>query len=111
MYQDDFHFDEGPPFDNGEAPYQPHSDTSREAAEAIEPDAATLRGQVLSYIRGQGNLGATDEEVQVALHMNPSTQRPRRIELWRGGFVRDSGQRRLTRSSRWATVWIERERT
>jgi hypothetical protein len=86
-------------------PYQPHSETSREAAEAIEPDTATLRGVVLAYIRRQGQRGATDDEMQVALGMNPSTQRPRRVELWDAGFVERTNMTRITRGGRQASVW------
>lgn len=85
-------------------PFQPHSDTSREAAESI--DANTLRERVHRYIREQGPFGATDDEVQYELDMNPSTQRPRRIELVQQGRVRDSGRKRKTRSGRNATVWV-----
>jgi DNA-binding IclR family transcriptional regulator len=48
--------------------------------------------------------GLTDEEVQRRLDMNPSTQRPRRIELARRGLVVEAGTRR-TASGRMATVW------
>lgn len=96
-------------FDDPDAPYQRHSEESFAAAEQIEPDAATLRGQVLAHIRKCGILGATDDEMQVALRMNPSTQRPRRIELWRMGLVVASDSQRLTRSLRWAKVWIAKD--
>jgi hypothetical protein len=92
------------------APYQWHSETSREAAEAIEPDAATLRGQVLAYIRKCGERGATDDELQVALGMNPSTERPRRIELWRRDRIWRNGEKRPTRSGRQAVVWVAEQR-
>lgn len=87
------------------APSQRGSQTSMAAARSIEPQAGTLRGFVLDYLRGKGALGATDEEIQVALHMNPSTQRPRRIELVAKGLVRDSQRTRPTTSGRMATVW------
>jgi DNA-binding IclR family transcriptional regulator len=48
--------------------------------------------------------GLTDEEMQTRLGMNPSTQRPRRIELARRGLVVEGGTRR-TASGRMATVW------
>jgi len=48
--------------------------------------------------------GLTDEEQQRLLGMNPSTQRPRRIELARRGLVVEAGTRR-TASGRMATVW------
>ena len=95
-------FDEEP-----EPPYQQHSETSREAAVAIAPDMGTLRGKVYAYIQQCGDDGATDEEIQSALEMNPSTERPRRIELCAMRLVRDSGRSQLTRSGRRAVVWIE----
>jgi hypothetical protein len=91
------------------APYQPHSETSHAAAEAIEPDLATLRGKVLAHLRACGKDGATDDEMQVALDMNPSTQRPRRIELCNAGWVVPTEQTRTTRGGREACVWKARE--
>jgi hypothetical protein len=87
-------------------PYQAHSPTSRAAAAAILPHAGTERSRVLAYIRGHGTIGATDDECQVMLGMNPSTQRPRRIELWTQGWIKDSGFKRATRSGRKAVVWV-----
>lgn len=84
---------------------QRNSATSVAAAEAVKPDAPTLRACVLAFIRSKGTDGATDEEVQNASKMNPSTERPRRIELWRAGFVGTAGNTRPTRSGRRATVW------
>lgn len=105
--QGDFDFDfEDEPDSEPEAPYQRHSETSKEAAERIEPNLASLRGKVLAYIRNCGHRGATDDEVQIALCMNPSTQRPRRIELWTWGWVRKTDRTRATRSGRSATVWV-----
>lgn len=91
--------------------YQHHSDTSYEAAVEIEDSRSTLRGRVFRFILDRGSDGATDEEVQLELGMNPSTQRPRRIELMRAKQVADSGERRLTRSGRKAVVWkvVERD--
>jgi len=85
----------------------PHngSSTSVEAAEAIKPNAATLRSKVLVYLRSCGETGATDEEMQNDLEMNPSTQRPRRIELVDAQQVVDSGFKRITSSGRRAKVW------
>lgn len=81
--------------------------TSKEAALSIEPCAATLRAKVLAFIQESG--GATDEQIQDALEMNPSTERPRRGELVEAGSVVDSGTTRKTRSGRWAVVWIAKE--
>jgi hypothetical protein len=87
-------------------PCQRHSVTSREAAESIKPDASELRRRVLAYLRGRGEDGATDEEMQDALGMGGSTQRPRRRELELAETVRNSGRTRRTKSGRNAVVWI-----
>jgi len=55
-----------------------------------------------------GTAGSTDEEGCLALDMNPSTYRPRRVELWEAGAVQDSGMTRRTKSGRWAVVWTVR---
>lgn len=94
-------------YQQGQAPFQRHSNTSRAAALEIEPSASTLRGQLLAALRAAGERGMTDEEMQYELGMNPSTQRPRRIELCRGGFIEASGKR-LTISRRKALVWRAR---
>ena len=87
-------------------PAQRHSETSREAADAIEPKADTLRRLVLDFIRSRGDQGATDEECQDALGMAGSTQRPRRVELQNLVMVMDSGRTRKTHSGRNAVIWI-----
>jgi hypothetical protein len=89
-----------------DAPAQLHSPTSQAAAADVQPRAATLRRAVLDWLASRGETGGTDEEGIEATGIGPSTYRPRRIELWLGGFVRDSGQVRLTRSNRRATVWV-----
>ena len=92
-------------------PYQ-QAKTSREAAEKIRPSVGTLRALVLDAITTAGRDGMTDHEVQHALMMNPSTQRPRRVELANGGFIEkklDSLYNPFTRktpSGRKAQVWI-----
>jgi len=83
-------------------PCQPHSETSREAAESMEPAAAVMRNRVLECLRRYGPL--TDEQVQERLGMNPSTQRPRRVELWRSGLVEPAGKG-VVKSGRAAVLW------
>lgn len=78
--------------------------TSIAAAEAIMHDAATLRAKVYEYLRVQPD-GATDEELSTALQMNPSSCRPRRVELVARNLVTDSGKTRKTVSGRSAIVW------
>lgn len=87
-----------------DAPHVKGSKTSKAAAESFSEDALNvLQAKVLAFIRT--NKGATDEEVQRALGLNPSTQRPRRIELVTRGLVIDSGTKRDTTSGRAAVVW------
>lgn len=87
-----------------DAPYQPHSATSREAATKIRPKA--IRLQVFEVIKFAGDHGRTDVEIQDILLIEGSTQRPRRVELLRAGLIRDSGRTRATASGRQATVWV-----
>lgn len=101
---------DGTQYEPMRAPAQAHSATSLMAAFEIEPKAGTLRGAVLAHLRGCGVNGATDNEAQVALGMNPNTQRPRRIELVRGSHVYDSGRTRKTASGHQATVWLAHPR-
>lgn len=84
-------------------PYVTHSATSRAAAKALLSKANTLRSKVYRWLLDNGP--ASDETMQYALDMNPSTQRPRRIELVRMGLIQDSGLRGVTRSGRQATIW------
>ncbi len=73
------------------------------AADAVS-GSKTLRARTYRYLVNRTN-GATDFEIQKASGLNPSTQRPRRIELVECGLVRDSGKTRPTPSGRKAVVW------
>jgi hypothetical protein len=88
------------------APYVAGSEPSRKAAIDIQDIRTDLQRRVYKYIKDKGEKGATDEETQFALAMNPSTQRPRRVELVDMGLVKDSGTTRKTASGRSATVWV-----
>jgi hypothetical protein len=86
------------------APSARGSVTSAQAADSLGPAMLNaLQRKVLELLRATPE-GLTDEEVQRRLDMNPSTQRPRRIELARRGLVVEAGTRR-TASGRMATVW------
>jgi hypothetical protein len=65
----------------------------------------TCRRRVLEAIIFAGEEGATDEQLQRWLDLNPSTERPRRVELVEGGWIEDSSIRRATLSGRSAVVW------
>lgn len=90
------------------APAQRFSRTSRAAARSIEPALGRLQALVLAEIKLTGAHGATDDELQRAMRINPSTERPRRIELVRKKLVFDSGRERKTASGRNAVVWVAR---
>lgn len=86
------------------APSVNGSVTSARAADSL--DAKTLNAlqrKVLDFIAWRPN-GATDEEIAHELEMNPSTVRPRRIELARRGLIVEAGTRQTT-SGRMACVW------
>ena len=90
-------------------PYQGHSTTSERAAQEIAGSVDSLRRRVLEFLQLNGP--SSDDEIQEALAMNPSTERPRRIELVKLGLVRDSGLTGKTRSGRACTLWIATEPT
>lgn len=104
------------PLPTGPMSRAPHNGTptSKAAAEAIAPTAATLRAKVLAFIRECGERGATDEEIQNALDMVGNTERPRRGELsaamligqvWVTSDGTAAPLTRKTRSGRQAVVW------
>jgi transcription initiation factor IIE alpha subunit len=87
------------------APAVRGSKTSNDAADALGP--ATLNAMqhsLVEFLQTRGAFGATDEEMQLALRMNPNTQRPRRRELEDAGLIVRDGTRK-TKSRRNADVW------
>lgn len=97
------------PLDFTAAPAQRHSETSVAASDSVRECAGTLRARVYALLVTCSWQGATDEEMQTALGMNPSTQRPRRIELVKAGRAVDTGRKRPTKSGRMAVIWMARE--
>ena len=85
--------------------------TSKAAADSyrsvFRDEARVL--QHLFYVR---NDGATDEEMQSALQLDGSTQRPRRIKLFQDGYVgrlltaEGKPATKATSKGRQAQVWI-----
>lgn len=86
-------------------PYQPHSKTSKRTAKQMVGNVGSARDRIYHRLVDLGDRGATDEELQLALGINPNTQRPRRVELLMRGLIEDSGTTRLTRSGSKAVVW------
>jgi hypothetical protein len=78
--------------------------TSAAAADSLDGETLNaMQRRVLELLQATPE-GLTDEEMQRRLGMNPSTQRPRRIELARRCLVVTCGTRR-TASGRNANVW------
>jgi predicted ArsR family transcriptional regulator len=85
------------------APSVRGSATSAAAADSLAP--ATLNAmqrRVLEFIAQHGP--ATDEQIATGCGMNPSTARPRRVELVGLGHVVQAGEGR-TASGRRAAAW------
>ena len=78
------------------------AETSRAAADAIKPKAATVRQRVLWEI----GIGArTADEVAAMVGLSILAVRPRCSELARLGLIADTGMRRPNESGRMAVVW------
>jgi hypothetical protein len=81
-------------------------DTSVMAAWRAWPRSGTQRERVLHWVMGRGEQGATDDEIQDALHLAGNSERPRRLELVERGWLVDSGVRRPSHQHGPAIVWV-----
>ena len=88
-----------PPFVRG-------SDTSAAAARLVARDVQTMKETIAAFIKNKNWFGATCDEVERALKMSHQTASARIRGLFKNGRLKDSGQRRMTRSKRKATVWV-----
>ena len=84
------------------APSVNGSATSAAAADSLTPK--TLNAMQRRVYEFLCRTPSTDEEIADVLAMNPSTVRPRRIELAKRGLIVEAGTRR-TASGRMATIW------
>lgn len=92
-------------------------DTSADAAKTIKQNVAKVQAKVFDYIQWATNasrvingilfvmVGATCDEIERDTGLSHQTASARVRELAQAGTIRDSGQRRLTRSGRKAIVW------
>lgn len=76
--------------------------TSKDAAARAEPGAPNDRARIYALIVQAGPL--TDEQIALRLDLNPSTARPRRVELVEQGLI-EPASTATTRSGRSATTW------
>lgn len=88
----------------GEVGHVAGSETSRAAAKAIEDKVGPKQAMVLLALDKHGPL--TDEALTRVCGWPPENPaRPRRRELTRTGFIRDSGDRCLGSSGLYQTLW------
>jgi DNA-binding MarR family transcriptional regulator len=83
----------------------PHNgtDTSVSAAKAATPAMTGNRARVLSYIIRYGPI--TQDQLADRMNMPIQSVNPRVNELARMNLIRDTGERRPTRSGKRAAVW------
>jgi hypothetical protein len=85
-------------------------ETSREAAEAVQPSVQEVAAQVAEFARQRGPEGFIDEDLGLAFQGFPeSTFRKRRTELAQRNYILDSGARRENGNGRRCIVWVHRE--
>ena len=79
---------------------------SAAAYETVKPCIKTQRQAILEYIIQCGTYGATDNEIQDALDLSGSTQRPRRGELAAMNKIKQNGKKRSNRQGNACAVWV-----
>lgn len=84
------------------------SNTSKSAADSIRPAASNIREEVYTAIRLMGEIGLTCDEAEEWLGYSHQTTSARIHELKKGSDIKDSGERRATRSGRAAVVYVSR---
>ena len=77
-------------------------ETSREAAESMEPTASGLQRDCLLVLLTDS---MTADEVAERLNKSILAIRPRLSELLLKGLIKDSGSRRQNASGKYAIVW------
>ena len=87
-------------------PYHNRTLPSRAAAESARAFVRSQAVRISEYIASQGDHGASDREIQIALTMDGNSQRPRRVWLRDNGFIQaKSGPEDIVLRDG-STVWI-----
>lgn len=84
------------------------TDTSYEAAQDIAPKVATIRAQVLEYLRLNPG-GLTTEELASLIGKPYRSVQPRLSELRDDGKIVDGGARRLGQYGKQICVWRHKD--
>ena len=87
-------------------PYQPGSDTSKAAADSQKAKAPATIDRIYRYLLGQGERGATDDEIKRSLGLLPSTAGARRRDLEMMGGCTKTKMRRNTMNGGTAVVHV-----
>lgn len=87
------------------APYVRGSDTSKAAAESVQPIQGDLRRRVYESIARAGSRGMTCDEVEQATNLKHQTASARVRELFQLGRLRKVGKR-PTSSGRQAWIYV-----
>lgn len=85
-------------------PTNEYCDTSVAARDSMGGIKNNLRKKIYEFIEAKS--GATCDEVENLLDLRHQTASCLIRFLTQDGFLRDSGERRLTRSGRKAIVWV-----
>ena len=64
------------------------------------------RAKVYEYLASKQEYGATDQEMQTALHMSGDTLRPTRVSLVKDQMIYDSGKTRRNINGNECIVWV-----
>ncbi len=79
---------------------------SRAAAVSARSFVRSQAVRVSEYLASQGERGATDREMQIALAMDGNSQRPRRVWLRNNGFVEEKRHANEVVLRDGSTVWV-----
>lgn len=79
--------------------------TSIQAKIKVEPKMGSINRRVYDYIASREYRGATDQEIETALHLDGNTVRPSRGSLVKKGLVKDSGITRQNAKGNDCIVW------
>ena len=79
--------------------------TSIATADAVLPKTGTWRRKIYDYVQARGFDGATDQEIEIALHLSGNTERPTRITLVRDNYLVDTGRTRRNELGHECIVW------
>jgi hypothetical protein len=104
-----------PLFDRPAEPIPPHARGSRTSLAAARHQRTTTgeritvsetnRRLVLAALLDSGERGATDEDIRTATGLDLNTVRPRRLELVRQGYARETALTRSSDKGHDMTVW------